>query len=183
MSQESAQVVTESPLAVNLSEKDIARFWSKVEKLGTEAGCWIWTKSGKYGRLYAQRQRLKVHRISWMIHRGADPGIMLVCHHCDTPSCVNPEHLFVGTVADNNDDKMKKGRHVSISGDLHPNRMRPERMPRGSANSNAKLTDAKVIDIRIRNAAGVSQRQLALGHGVSQMTISRVITRRTWNHV
>src|SRR6478609_2805599 len=90
-----------------VSAKDKRRFWVKVRK--TES-CWLWTgcKDHKgYGRFLLLGVSLKAHRISWLMSNGfpADP---LCLHHCDTPGCVNPEHLFQGTDLDNSDDKVSK---------------------------------------------------------------------------
>ena len=79
-----------------------------------EAGCWLWEKgvgSTGYGHIFYQGKMLKAHRVSWELHRGLILKDMCVLHKCDVPSCVNPDHLFLGTHKDNKRDSMKKGRH------------------------------------------------------------------------
>ena len=87
------------------------RFWSRVEK--TES-CWLWqpaTRTGEYGKL---TNKILAHRFSWELHYGSIPEGLWVLHHCDTPPCVHPEHLFLGTAKDNNSDSVSKGRHAQI---------------------------------------------------------------------
>ena len=93
------------------------RFWSKVEK---SDGCWLWT-GATVGRgygvlLYRDSRTLKLaHRISWEICRGeVPPSDLFVCHTCDVPACVNPDHLFVGTRSANMQDASRKGRHNMV---------------------------------------------------------------------
>jgi hypothetical protein len=79
------------------------------------SGCWLWlgaTSPSGYGNIYAFGSSLRAHRASWVIFRGAIPAGMHVLHKCDTPSCVNPDHLFLGSHADNMADKVRKGRGV-----------------------------------------------------------------------
>lgn len=92
----------------------VEKFWEKVKKT---PGCWLWTgaRTGRgYGALYFQeggkRWHKTAHRLSWEYARGAIPNGLFICHHCDNPLCVNPAHLFVGTVQDNNRDRDNKGR-------------------------------------------------------------------------
>jgi len=99
---------------LNLSESAIQRFWKFVDK---SKECWEWTgfrnKQG-YGRFgIAGSQCVNAHRVSWTIANGPIPDGQFVCHKCDNPSCVNPEHLFVGSRQDNIDDMMikKRSRH------------------------------------------------------------------------
>lgn len=86
------------------------RFWKKVEKTND---CWLWI-AGKYpdgyGVFWNGTTYDGAHRISWELHYGEIPKGMLVCHTCDNPPCVNPEHLWIGTKKDNNNDRTKKGR-------------------------------------------------------------------------
>jgi hypothetical protein len=78
-----------------------------------KTGCWMWiggVESHGYGRMSFNGKRYKAHQLSWILNRGEIPKGMCVCHHCDTPGCVNPDHLFLGTMADNMRDKVAKGR-------------------------------------------------------------------------
>jgi len=91
------------------------RFEEKVS-IEPNSGCWLWTGAANaagYGRLYVwpEGKHQKAHRISYELHVGAIPDGMFVCHRCDNPSCVNPQHLFIGTRQDNVDDMNRKGRH------------------------------------------------------------------------
>lgn len=171
----------------------VARFWSKVNKHtgrfwnGTE--CWEWAGScfrdTKYGQFTAiidgKKRTLRAHRYAYGLAHGPIGDGLLVCHHCDNRPCVRPEHLFAGTVADNNTDKANKGR-ARWSAD-HLFRSHPERHARGAAVITAKLTAAEVVEIRRRRAAGETYRELALAFGMGALAIYRVCSRRTWTHV
>ncbi len=79
-----------------------------------ETGCWLWlgyTNERGYGRVYAAGRMWLAHRLSWTQAKGDIPAGTFICHKCDTPSCVNPDHLFSGAAADNNADMASKGRH------------------------------------------------------------------------
>jgi len=89
------------------------RFWDKVQK---SDGCWIFTGAnakgyGVIGRCDGTHEYVYAHRLSWELHHGPIPDGLCVLHHCDTPRCVNPEHLWLGTIADNNRDMSQKGRN------------------------------------------------------------------------
>src|SRR5215831_7021758 len=131
----------------------IERFWSHVSKAD---GCWEWTAyrdPAGYGRLGAGSKKAGVilaHRFSWIIHFGPIPEGIHVCHHCDNPPCVRPEHLFLGSNADNHADMRAKGR--SNYGDRNAMRRYPEKRHWGEHNglrkhperARHKLTDEQV---------------------------------------
>jgi len=86
-------------------------FWSKVDRTGD---CWIWQSSRfatGYGRVTYQGKSAYSHRVSWTLTNGEIPNGFHVCHHCDNPPCVRPDHLFLGTPLDNMRDRDRKGRH------------------------------------------------------------------------
>lgn len=146
---------------------EMRRFESKVDKSGD---CWVWkaaTDKNGYGTFsYKRRNRHRTHRahrIAWMLHHGRfPPDGMLVCHTCDNPSCVNPDHLFLGTPADNMADKMQKGRgrRMFKSNEDHPN---------------CRLTDAQVEAIKTLSARGEKQASIARSFQINQGTVSRIV--------
>ena len=145
------------------------RFDEKWEPV-PESGCWLWTHSldnHGYGRINHNAIPKMAHRVSYELYRGEIPKGMEVCHSCDMPSCVNPNHLFVGTHADNMDDMATKKRS-------------PPTAHIGEINGMAKLTDADIITIRNSTETQVT---LAEKHGVHQGTISRIKLRKSWSHV
>ena len=93
----------------------IERFFQKVNKTDS---CWLWTgafTSRGYGSFGVNGKNISAHRYSYQIHTGQIPIGLVVCHTCDTPSCVNPEHLWIGTQSDNMKDMVSKDRHGASS--------------------------------------------------------------------
>lgn len=96
-----------------------------------EAGCWLWDLAWDgqgYGVIDIYGRQHGAHRVSYMVHKG-DPGEGLVCHKCDTPSCINPDHLFLGSPLDNMQDKVKKGRGKGPPKKSHCKRGHPLQHP------------------------------------------------------
>lgn len=161
------------------------RFWRFVEP---GEGCWEWRGTRMltgYGQIRSggkDTRWMYAHRLSWEVHFGPIPEGMKVCHRCDNPPCVRPDHLFIGTDADNVADKVSKGRQ--LRGDNHPSRRRPDLVRRGEAKPMAKLTEDIVRAIRAEHAAGtITMAALARRYGVSPSIISVVVARKTWRHV
>jgi hypothetical protein len=163
----------------------IERLYRTTEKLPN--GCEIWTgiksKEG-YGQLklkYEQKSESRAHRISWILHNGPIPDGMCVCHSCDNPPCINPDHLFLGTNADNVRDCVSKGR--TLKGDRSWARTHPELVLRGGQCGRTKLTSDHVREIRARHALGENPNALAKEFRVSLRNIRSIALRESWRHI
>ena len=141
------------------------------------SGCWEWkgSKRNGYGRmtvgsrLDGTRKTMSAHRMSYIAFKGDIPDGYFVCHKCDNPCCVNPEHLFIGTRQDNIDDRENKHRNVIKVGEEHPR---------------SKLTKKAVKDARHEHIVnGVSFMTLARKYNVSKSTIQNAINGITWKCV
>ncbi len=152
------------------------------------SGCWLWDKHVHpvtgYGSISIDGRTKSAHRVAYAIFKGPIPAGLLVCHKCDVRSCVNPQHLFLGTYLDNNLDKIRKGRgltseqmSIAYKAAYASGRNIPQR---GIKNPQAKLTDAEVLEIR---ASDRSQSALALRFGIDQSMISLIRTRKRWRHL
>jgi len=134
-----------------------------------ESGCWIWLHGASpsgYGISGLKYLDGGAHRVSYKAFVGPIPAGYFICHKCDTPPCVNPDHLFLGTHADNMADRQRKGRYI------------------GEWNGRARLDVAQVQEIRRRIAAGeISKYTAARIYGVSKRTIMDICFYKTWSHV
>jgi HNH endonuclease len=169
-------------------------FWSHVDKTGGpdrlrwEPGepchgdgspCWMWLKtiSRGYGVVWTgyQRGQLLVHRVAWELENGPIPPDLVVLHWCDHPACVNPEHLYLGDRADHTLKWVARGHQAW--------RLHPEKVPRGSRNRHAKLTEEDVREIRRLHRIGMLQGELKRKFNASRTCISRICNGISWKHL
>ena len=132
--------------------------WSRYEVV--DGGCWQWTGgvgANGYSKVKVGGKCLSGHRIAYTLTKGEPRGV--VCHSCDNPLCINPEHLFDGTCADNSSDMVSKMRHTNIIGENH---------------WKTKLSDNDVKQVRALLSEGLSQQKIADMFGVNQTQISRI---------
>lgn len=144
----------------------LERLLSKV-KIDGGTGCWNWLGcklNTGYGQIWAGGRARSTHRLSFELHRGVIPAGMNICHRCDNRLCINPDHMFLGTNAENMADKVSKGRQA-----------------RGESIAQSKLTEEDVIAIRA--SKGISQTSIAKQFGVSHDLIALVRSRKIWRHV
>lgn len=154
------------------SSLDVA-FWSYVVP-GNSDTCWLWqgsisTTTG-YGQFEFRGVHLAAHRVSFELHHGPIPAGLFICHTCDNRACVNPNHLFAGTIQENLADMRAKGRAkgMFVAGSKHPN---------------TTLTEADVREIRRLRKTGLFIRVIAERFGVTRSAIGHILQRTTWGHV
>lgn len=143
------------------------RFWEKVDKGDS---CWLWTGKRRfgYGRFNVRNTWLLAHRWIYAATYGPIPDGLFVCHRCDNPGCVRPDHLFLGTAADNLADCARKGRRVFAVGEANPK---------------TRLTSVQVGQIRLAHQGGAIVSRLAKQYGVNPNCIRDVVRRITWKHI
>lgn len=143
-------------------------FYNSIEEPNT--GCRLWMgdlrRADGYGFLRVEGKTYLAHRLSYEVTYGPIPPGLFVCHRCDTPQCINPDHLFLGTAADNNADMKRKGRK-----------------PVGSKAGGAKLTEAQIAEIDRLRRTGESCTTIAARFGVVPQQIARIIRRAEWAHI
>lgn len=142
------------------------RFYEKYA-INEVNGCWEWINCDWYPKFWTAE---KVHMTASRYSYSREYGIKLtpaqhVCHKCDNPRCVNPDHLFLGDVFSNMGDKVAKGR---------------SHHPIGVLNGRAKLTMDQVREIRTAYKAGSLQKELAAIYGLTQPCVSQIILEKTW---
>jgi hypothetical protein len=136
----------------------------------SDTGCWLWTDSlvtGGYGGITINKKRYRATHIVYKLYKNIDiPEGKMLCHTCDNPACVNPDHLFIGNQIDNLRDMRLKNRHAF-----------------GSGNGTAKLSEKIVPIIREANKAGFSVASIARYFRMNSSVISKVVNTKTWRHV
>ena len=162
-------------LARSMRKPLLERFWEKVPWALPDDECWEWqghcNRDG-YGQIREggrDSRRLRAHRVSWVFYHGRSiPDGMIVMHLCDTPSCVNPQHLQLGTPADNTRDMMQKGRHQSHCHEEGYAGLSP-------------YTEEQVYEVLRLAGAGVAQRKIAAALGMSRRTVRDILSGKRWN--
>lgn len=147
------------------------RFWSKVSR--AENGCWEWTGAGRIGgsgHFNVGNRYARAHRFAYEATYGPIPDGLVICHRCDNPRCVRPDHLFAGTVRDNMHDCRAKGRLG-------------EKRRLGLANGSTKVTPEIARCIRAARVAGISRPILAQRYGIALATITKITANRHWTSV
>lgn len=146
------------------------RFLLAVDSSAGTDDCWPWTgdtDSNGYGRLSVEGLRVRAHRYAWERANGPIPEGMFVLHRCDNPPCCNERHLFLGTIKDNNRDRLSKGRNGNYA------------CP-GEANGRAKITTADASRIREMHAAGIKTTPIARQFGIDPSTVRRIVSGKSW---
>ncbi len=158
---------------LNASPADISRFLTKVNRdpgQGPCGSCWEWVghkTSEGYGRYDLCGESVLSHRAAYWLYFGGDLyGV--IRHKCDNPPCCNPEHLESGTLADNNMDKVLRGRSVGLKGEYHPS---------------VKLKEQDVLTIRSRSKSGESYAAIAREFNVTRQLIRQICIRKIWGHL
>lgn len=145
------------------------KFWLNVHKTDD---CWLWSAGctgAGYGGWQFDNKFVLAHRFSYELIHGPVPKDICVLHKCDNPPCVRPDHLFLGTHADNARDRDIKGRAASRL---------------GVGNGSAKLTESDVREIRyLYTTGGWTHRSLSLKYGVTQTPVQFLLQGKTWKHV
>lgn len=178
------------PIPIKYLPEDIlSKFWERVDKNGPipshlpELGpCWQWTgqimnqKGKEYGWFSMPHKNVRAHRVSYEINGSEIQKGMHVLHHCDNPSCVRPDHLWVGTHQQNMEDMKRKHRAGPA---VHPHTMK-----RGIEHHNAKLTEELVLEIRAFKTPKYSDfRNFGRKISISAETVRSAFLRKTWVHV
>ena len=161
---------------MSISQEHVGRFWSRVSK---SDGCWVWTGAFSrsrlrgvpgYGVMRIGNQQFRANRLSYEINVGTIPRGLNVCHHCDNPACVRPDHLFLGTQKDNMVDRSAKGRAKTGKHDH-----------RGEKNPAAKLTRIQAAEIRkLAQGRELPRKEIAQRYGISLQTICNIVKGRYW---
>ena len=173
-SRETAPPLSFSTTRSSEMPKTILQRFNEKWILHPYTGCWIWTAhiaSSGYGKIRHQGRIKRAHRLSYELHIGPIPEgggyyeTLCVCHHCDNPTCVNPDHLFIGSQADNLRDMADKGRGAPPFGENH---------------GRSKLTESDVIAIRSDSR---SLRAIAADYHIRHSTVGDIRLRKTWRHL
>lgn len=156
------------------------------ERVVKTKSCWEWKGTinhlrGGYGYMKYKGKMWRSNRLSYYLHNGKFDTTLSVCHKCDNPSCVNPDHLFLGTQRENLMDASRKNR--MRTGKNHGLNMNPERKPWGERNGQSKLSVEDVVFIRKNFKNNYTAKELSNKFKVSEFNIYKIISRKLWPNV
>lgn len=159
--------------------KMISRFWKRVDKTND---CWLWkggTDRAGYGVVRRAAKPIRAHRLSWSLLMGEmPPSEVFVLHKCDTPRCVRPDHLFLGSAKDNSDDMVAKGRHAT-GNRSGPCKHRSSYV--GASNGAAKLTQDDVDTMRAMRSSGAKLKAIAVRFLITIPHASLICRGLSWS--
>lgn len=155
----------------------IERLRGRTELGGPNGDCWVWKGNygNAYGTYYHKGRAERAHKVAYVAANGPIAPYTCICHTCDNRRCVNPDHLWVGTYAENTADMWSKGRGFVPQ---LPGRAQP-----GERNIASKLTEAQVYEIRDLAAKGANATELSLKFNADPSNIRSIIRRDTWKHL
>jgi hypothetical protein len=146
------------------------RFRRRLASAARVNECWLWNgyldKDGYGTFAVTHKHTKKAHRYSYELNVGPIPQGLCVCHRCDTPSCVRPGHLFVGTMTDNDADRDSKGRQA-----------------KGESSGTSRFTNEQIRDMRNLRAQGLTQQAIAELFNTAQPVVSRIVLMKAWKHI
>ncbi len=154
---------------VLLTVNDQLRFWAKVDRR-SENECWPWLgkpNNQGYGYFMYQRQTYIATRIMYFLHNAKDPNDLMVCHTCNNKMCVNPNHFYLGTSSENQQQAFDDGLSHR----------------KGELNNRARLWEQDVLEIRRLASLGVSPKELSRRYPIRIRAIRSIIARETWRHI
>lgn len=152
------------------SAADFVRFMRHVAIPDDRTDCWLWTGNvvRRYGHFSIGQRSVKAHRWLYDLFNGPIEAGQVVRHHCDTPLCVNPQHLAAGTPAENTADMFSRGRNADRRGENHPL---------------CRLRAEQVLEIRKLAAIGKTQSEIGREFGISNQHVGKIIRRENWRHI
>ena len=157
-----------------MTEEQLLNGFGTLYEPEPNSGCWLWLKSvisTGYGNARMNGGNVLIHRMLYSLIFGPIPDGLYVCHACDTPSCVNPKHMFLGAQKDNMQDAAIKGRLYG------------RETPKGQGHGMAKLTEADVLDIRRERENGDTLKTIGQAYGVTLGNVGLIVNRKTWKHI
>lgn len=166
------------------------RLLNRIEK---KDKCWEWKgtiNTMGYGEMCVQGRIQRAHRLSYILFKGEIPKGIFVCHICDNPKCINPDHLWLGTAKQNNEDCLRKGRWkgrtgIKLSLEHKKKLSGPKKswFKNGEKHPRSKLKELDIKEIRNMLNEDFTYQEIADKFGLSQSSLADIKFRRTWSHI